>query len=152
MDTEGLFDSGFTKIRLAKELAQADPGGEHWLAAYEFVRQGHGTNRSLSSDPVCADMLRRNVPFYRSSLPRYASFLHPGGAPDWAINAMLAAATHQPIAPQHESVVHSPVIALLEADISRVSAEHRTFNDLVAKLFGDDYKSVIEALEAGPPY
>lgn len=151
MDAEGLFAGGFTKARLVRELTQSDPEGEHWLAAYEFVRQGHGTNPLMSAHPVFAEMLRRDVPFYRPSLPPYASLLHPGGAPEWAIKALLTAATNQE-KEQSEFVAKSPVVALLEADIAKVADGERTFDDLVAKLFGDDYKSALELLDEGQPY
>jgi hypothetical protein len=152
MDAEGLFEGGFTKPRLAGELTQADPDGEHWLAAYEFVRQGHGSNPLVSAHPVFAEMLRRNVPFYRASLPQYASLLHPGGAPEWAINALLTAAVKKHPEKHDEFVTKSPVVALLEADIAKVAVGDRTFDEIVARLFGDDYKSVIELLDEGEPY
>jgi hypothetical protein len=151
LEAEGLFPGGFAKTRLLKELAQADPNEEHWLGAYECVRQGQATNSLVSKHPVYGEMLRRNVAFYRTTLPPYASLLHPGGAPEWAINALLSAAAKKPTK-QTEFVADSPVVALLEPDLSKIDASNQTFENLVAKLFGDDYQGVLDVLGDATTY
>lgn len=145
MESEGLFVGGFSKARLVRELAQADPEGDHWLAAYEMVRQGHITNSLLTGHPVFGAMLRQNVPFYRTDLPTYASLLHPGGAPEWATTALLSAAANKPT-PAAEFVAESPVVSLLANDLRKVDVTGKTFDEIVAQLFGDNYKAVLDVL------
>ena len=139
MATKGLLPQGFAKTRLVRELAVVDPHEQHWLAVYECVRQGHTANALLSGDPIYAAMLHRDVPFYRTALPAYASLLHPGGAPWWLVRAMLLAARGEST-PQTEFVADSPIVALLQRDVATATTENQTLEDLVARLLGDNYQ------------
>jgi hypothetical protein len=156
METEGLFAGGFSTTRVARELSRSDPDGEHWLAAYEFVRQGHGTNTAVSRHPVFSVMLKRKVSFYRASLPPYASLLHPGGAPQWAVSSLLTEAVKKANAtePAETPTVAStsPILARLEADIAALTTKADTFDEIVARLFGEDYKTLSELLTDLPTY
>lgn len=91
---EGLIPNGFSTRSLTSELRNAALDGGHWLVLYEGVRQGFlpGLAPIVQSEPLFADMLARNVTFYRRAVPVYAAIVHPGGAPRWVVRAWLEAA------------------------------------------------------------
>src|SRR5207247_4640236 len=82
---------GFSLKRVDEFLASATLDGEHWLVAYESVRQGFRTvcENMVGSNPLFADMLARKITFYRQKLPPYASVIHQGGAPEWVVARWL---------------------------------------------------------------
>jgi hypothetical protein len=81
----GILDSGFSKTALSKFAGASDLDGPHWLLCYETARQGFltTTKTAVSGHSLFASMLANRVTFLRTSLPPYATLLHPGGAPNW---------------------------------------------------------------------
>jgi len=87
----GLIPKGFSPKRVDAFLASTTLDGEHWLVAYESVRQGFRTvcATTVGSNPLFADMMARKITFYRQKLPAYASVIHQGGAPEWVVARWL---------------------------------------------------------------
>jgi hypothetical protein len=91
-------------------------------------------------------MLAADVPFYRLTLPAYASLLHPGGAPPWATEAWLKAVTHKSSASEKPFILDSAVVAMLETDVRHLDSENATRAELIAALFGRHYKEKLRQL------
>jgi hypothetical protein len=87
----GLLPKGFSKVQIAKLIKNADLDREHWLICYESLRQHFLTEaRSMvAANPLFSDLLRKDVTFYRTGLPGYASVIHHGGAPDWLLRRWI---------------------------------------------------------------
>jgi hypothetical protein len=130
---DGLLPQGFSKIAIAKGIANEDLEGEHWLLAYEAARHGFlpGPVGIVKANPLFADFLARGVTFYRRQMPPYATILHPGGAPEWVVMAWLRRLrSSQPFAGE-------PLPGAVEAvrqDLKAVEAGERTLEELVAEL------------------
>ena len=91
----GLIPKGFSLKRVDVFLASAALDGEHWLVAYESVRQGFRPvcENMVGANPLFADMLARKITFYRQKMPAYASVIHQGGAPEWVVARWLDVVT-----------------------------------------------------------
>lgn len=151
MDDKGLLPKGFARKKLLRQIDRCDPEGEHWLALYETARQGHSSSSLMSAHPVYGEMLRKRVSFYRSSLPTYASVLHPGGAPEWAVKAWLSAASKQ--ADGAAPASDGDMVAKLVPDVKRIGdVTNDSFDEIVARLFGDDYQATMDALDDSGDY
>jgi hypothetical protein len=148
LSTAGLLPNGFSLPTLAKAVARFDADGEHWLSAYELVRQGYASNKSVSQHPVLSLMLTKGVPFYRKDLPSYAALLHPGGAPDWAIDAWLrAAGTKEPTKAQRDFVADSPITDQIAGDVAQLAKRKDLSRDqVVAALFSEKDEELLIAL------
>src|SRR5262249_29151006 len=78
------------------------------------------------ADSLFNDMLAKQVRFYRTTLPPYATVVHPGGAPDWLIKNWLTQPAGGAPVPN--------VIALIKADLPTVEPEGKSTDDLVRSL------------------
>ncbi|MPZ21216.1 MAG: hypothetical protein GEV06_25455 [Luteitalea sp.] len=124
----GLIPKGCSLKQVDAFLASATLEGEHWLAAYESVRQGFRAvcATMVGSNPLFADMLARKITFYRQKLPVYASVIHQGGAPEWVVARWLDVVTGrvQPSDAEAKAQEKIVVLAMLrEAVPSAVKAE-----------------------------
>jgi hypothetical protein len=91
MQHEQLLPKGFHSKRIAKALKHADLDREHWLLAYETVRQGFlpVCGAAVKNNALFSELLKYKVTFYRRELPAYSSIIHPGGAPEWVVRKWL---------------------------------------------------------------
>jgi hypothetical protein len=91
MNEMGLLPTGFRTKRIRKALRSVDLDGEHWLLGHEALRQGFlaDSASAVRANGLFADLLARKISFYRTVLPPYASVVHPGGAPEWAVQAWI---------------------------------------------------------------
>jgi hypothetical protein len=135
----GLLPKTFKVASISKLIQDADLDGDHWLLAYESASQSFlGTiNKQLSTNPLFADMLKKKVKFYRTTLPNYASVIHPGGAPSWLLRRWIRELRAQPENPS-EITVPAPVLS----DIHRYK--------LLARPVDDDLMILHYLLNASP--
>jgi hypothetical protein len=122
--SRGLLPKGFTTKKFRSLLADASLDGPHWLLAYEAHRQGflNESAKAIAANPLFAEMLARNVTFYRPSLPPYALVIQPGGAPEWVvekwINVVLGKQDEATAGPAVKD--QAPVLDLLRDDVKKV--------------------------------
>jgi hypothetical protein len=95
LHAKGLLPHGFSAAKIQKMIKGADLNREHWLIAYEALRQGFLTDSkgAIKSNSLFSELLARKVTFYRTKLPSYAALIHPGGAPDWLIRRWMDVST-----------------------------------------------------------
>jgi hypothetical protein len=75
-------------------------------------------------------MLAKGVAFYRTRLPRYASLVHPGGAPEWVVKAWLDAAARK----RAEGIAEQALAKMIDTDLELVEREDKTVSDLAREL------------------
>jgi Reverse transcriptase (RNA-dependent DNA polymerase) len=135
MHSRGLLPTGFDSKRISKILKHADLDREHWLVAYESVRHGFLTAsaQAVKKHPFFSDLLKHRVSFYRTSLPPYASIIHPGGAPEWMVEKWMQVLTGKS-ADEKTKMAESRVQMLLRADFKKIGSRLKESTDLVAEL------------------
>jgi len=124
LQSQGLLSAGFNTKSISKLIKTADLDREHWLIAYESVRQGflNDGEAAVKNNKLFADLLLHGVSFYRLKLPPYALFLHPNGAPDWVRGLWIdllrnPARAHE----REEKKAEEPsVLGVIEKDLSRL--------------------------------
>jgi hypothetical protein len=139
MQSSGLLPAGFGNKRISKVLKDADLDREHWLVAYEAVRHGflHASAQAVNKHPVFSELLKHKVTFYRTSLPPYASIIHPGGAPEWMVQKWMALLTGK-IAPKdgQAETTESTVQMLVREDFEKIGRRPSEPDDAVVDLLG----------------
>jgi hypothetical protein len=137
MESSGLLPAGFDNRRISKALKDADLDREHWLVAYEAVRQGflQASAQAVNKHPFFSELLKRKVTFYRTSLPPYASIIHPGGAPEWMVQKWMSLLTGKVAAmPGQAEVAESPVQMLVRDDFEKIGRRPSEPDDVVVDL------------------
>jgi hypothetical protein len=139
MQSSGLLPAGFGNKRISKVLKDADLDREHWLVAYEAVRHGflQASAQAVNKHPVFSELLKHKVTFYRTSLPPYASIIHPGGAPEWMVQKWMALLTGK-IAPKdgQAETAESTVQMLVREDFEKIGRRPSEPDDAVVDLLG----------------
>jgi hypothetical protein len=153
MYSSGLLPKGFSTRHMAKMLRSAELDREHWLIAYEAVRQGflNDSQAAVEKHPLFSDLLAPRVTFYRTRLPPYALVLHPGGAPEWTVRLWMELLTKsdRPPKPGDEELRTNPVVRLVEEDLPKLEATAKTTDDVVAGLMDVLTEG---GFEGGSPY
>jgi hypothetical protein len=113
----GLLPQGFSTSAISKLIQSADLDRDHWLLTYESSRQSFlQAAPAITTNSLFADMLAKQVSFYRTSVPSYASVIHPGGAPDWLLRRWVG----QTLAPEApDSAIGSGSAPSIPAEIER---------------------------------
>ncbi|PYQ57456.1 MAG: hypothetical protein DMF53_22685 [Acidobacteria bacterium] len=124
---------GFTTKVLVKLLKATTGDDEHWLLLYEAVRQGFlpTVQGVVMGNTLLADLLARGVSFYRRTIPGYALIVHPGGAPEWVVEAWLKAATN--IEPEDETAA-PPLVKMISDDVETLERRGETLSDILRDL------------------
>jgi hypothetical protein len=137
LESSGLLPAGFDNKRISRALKDADLDREHWLVAYEAVRHGflQASAQAVTKHPFFSELLKHKVTFYRTSLPPYASIIHPGGAPEWMVQKWMSLLTGKlaPMAGQAQ-IVESPVQILVRADFEKIRRRPSEPDDVVVDL------------------
>jgi len=137
MHSTGLLPAGFNNKRISKALKDADLDREHWLVAYEAVRHGflQASAPAVNKHPVFSEFLKHKVTFYRTSLPPYASIIHPGGAPEWMVQKWMALLTGKTIAKEGQpETEESRVQMLVREDFEKLGRRSSEPDDAVVDL------------------
>jgi hypothetical protein len=150
MAASGLLPKGFGTAHISKVLKNADMDREHWLIAYEAVRQGFSNDSkpAVTSNSMFSDLLNRKVTFYRTRLPAYASVVHPGGAPDWVVSKWMDLSV-RPGAPSAPMPAGAPVPKPIEDDLKRLKSSPSSDRDAVVgllDLFGEEFAANLDEL------
>jgi hypothetical protein len=126
---------GLDRKKIAKFLKKADLDGEHWLAIYETLRQGFLTDNAsaVAANSLFADLLAKKVTFYRKKLPQYASVVHPGGAPEWAVRLWIKDVRSARTKKQKGNLT-PPILKLMTHDVSRLSSRSGSSDQIVTDL------------------
>lgn len=156
LHTKGLLPHGFSTAKIQKMIKGADLDREHWLIAYEALRQGFLTDSksAIKSNPLFSAFLARKVTFYRTKLPSYAALIHPGGAPDWLVSSWMdlsKKANRKGRRAKHKSSL-PPVPRLISGDLARLSRAQASHDDAVNDLmdiFEPDASDTWASLEVG---
>lgn len=135
MRKERLVPRGFTIRRINAKLKTADLDRDHWLIAYESVRQGFSvaSESNVKSNKLFADLLARRVTFYRPSLPDYALVVHPGGVPESTLQRMADRLRHPDSQIRAKGIETSRVFELMREHASKVGARESD-DELMAAL------------------
>jgi hypothetical protein len=150
MEKAGLLPKGFKNSQIARGLKEADLDREHWLIAYETVRQGFLAvcEPAVKNNVLFAELLKRNVAFYRTKLPLYSSIIHPGGAPEWVVKRWIGFLTGSVELPSEQlSTQESTVFKLIGADLAKVGTTAASTDDALLdllKLFGAEAEPTAE--------
>jgi hypothetical protein len=154
--SQGLLPRGFTPRRISPVLSGADMDGDHWLAAYEVCRQGFLPLplAQVRANSLFSSLLDRQVSFYRTRLPSYASVIHPGGAPEWILTKWLSVLQGEKASDQETTLVTSyPALALVKQDLERLDHLEASRDEAVADLLDvlerDDF---VAAMQGEEPY
>jgi hypothetical protein len=145
---------GFEPKKISKALKRTDLDGEHWLVTYEALRQGflHDSAATVKANPLFADLLAKKITFYRQRLPVYASVVHPGGAPEWAVRLWLKDVRKARTSKQKAELA-LPILKLMTKDVSRLSRKPNTADDRVTDLLDIFTPKEFSAAVASPvPY
>ena len=149
LHAHGLLPSGFTTGPMSKTLKNADLDREHWLLAYETVRQGFLMNCAalVSGNPLFADLLATGVSFYRRKLPPYASVIHPGGAPEWSVGLWFVSPSAEAVS--GVSAEASKTELTIRGDLARLRRDRlrsyaETVEDLLDILSEEDFAALVE--------
>jgi hypothetical protein len=139
MEKEGLLPKGFNKKRLIRALKDADLDRDHWLIAYESVRHGFlkVCMPAVKSSPFFSNLLKHRVTFYRTTLPSYASVIHPGGAPEWVVRKWMSYLTGKApsgAGPSAQRPEETPVLKLIGEDLAKISHTPSSSDDAVTTL------------------
>ncbi len=123
---------GFSVNAMTADLKTASCDGDHWLLLYESVRQGFipALQSVLSANALFSDMLAKGVSFYRSTLPTYATLVHPGGAPEWVITAWLDAKSRA----SATGLGEQPITKMIDTDLEALDREDKTVHELAQAL------------------
>ena len=148
MSSAGLLPNGFSTAHISKVLKNADLDREHWLIAYEAVRQGflRDSEHSVTSNPLFSDLMAHKVTFYRTKLPAYAGVVHPGGAPDWVVRKWMDTSI-KPGTADARMPVGAPIPKLIKDDLARLKSSPSSDDEAVAgllDLFGDDFEADLD--------
>lgn len=145
---EGLIPRGFSAHRMRNLVRDADLDDAHWLLAYEALRQGFLTeNRpAVQSNPLFADLLQRQVTFYRTELPIYAAVVHPGGAPSWILSRWLDLVRgEEPRPGELEAAQQQQAYRTVAEDVRALPRPPRSLADTMAALLvGDLEQDVVD--------
>ncbi len=142
MSSMGLLPKGFSTANISKALKNIDLDREHWLIAYEAVRQGflNDSEPAVAANPLFSDLLKHKVTFYRTKLPAYASVVHPGGAPEWVVRKWMdVSVTPEPAAERMPA--GAPIPKSIEEDLHKLKSRPSTEDEAVTgllDLLGDD--------------
>src|SRR5262249_33704740 len=126
---------GFDPKKISRALKTTDLDGEHWLVTYEALRQGflHDSRPVVLANPLFTDLLKKKVTYYRKRLPAYASVVHPGGAPEWAVRLWLKDVRSARTSKQKAKLA-LPILKLMTHDVSRLSRRANTHDQMVTDL------------------
>lgn len=133
----GLLPTGFSTARIARLLKTVDLDGEHWLLGYEAFRHGFLTDSAaaVNANPLFESLYKSNVTFYRTNLPVYASVIHPGGAPEWAVQQWITSLRLKKLKGVKAKELQAfPVLDLVRQDLERVSKKQASIEDAIAEL------------------
>ena len=139
---EGLLPKGFTSKALVAAMKTPNFDGRDWLLLYESHRQHFsGSNTAiLATHSFFGDLLAKNVAFYRRKVPRYASVIQSGGAPEWVVmrwfRDLLGMA--RPPKPGEKAGETTPVQLEIAKDIARLSKVDGTIEQTIAQLLDID--------------
>jgi hypothetical protein len=136
MDARGLLP-GLNKKRISNTLKNADLDREHWLMAYETVRQGYLSDckAAVTSNQLFSELLAEGVTFYRIRLPRYALVVHPGGAPEWTVREWLRVLTRPDlVAKPAKELGKVPILELIGGDVARLGPGLGSLEDTITSL------------------
>jgi hypothetical protein len=153
--SQGLIPKGFTTTQIERLLKNVGLDGDHWLLAYEALRQGFLTASSaaVQSNPLFRDFLQRGVTFYRTKLPAYASVVHPGGAPQWTISLWLDILRGRDVPQkQVDSARELAVFQAIAGDMQRLVVAERSRDEMVAALFKAQDPETAALLADAEPY
>lgn len=133
--SRGLLPSGFSIKRVESFLALATLDGQHWLAAYESVRNGFSNKckAAIRRNPLFSDFLANDVTFYRTGLPAYSMVIQPGGAPEWLAKRWIDILMGRTTPPRWEAQQNNnmPIWTMLEQGFSRVAKSEATNEDVL---------------------
>lgn len=152
MNTVGLLPKGFNPAKISTALKKSDLDGEHWLACYEALRHGFltVTSTAVSANPLFADLFSKRITFYRTMLPPYASVVHPGGGPEWAVRLWLKDLQGGD-ASREKAETQFPVLKLVSRDISLLArapiGQEQLIADLLDVLTPKDFSALLESSE-----
>ena len=109
------------------------------MLGYEAFRQGFLTDSgaAVKANPLFSDLFDANVTFYRSKLPRYASIIHPGGAPEWVVSSWIKFLQLKKITreAQTEFETHPlPILDLMKKDFEQVTEKEVSVDDAISEL------------------
>jgi hypothetical protein len=134
----GLLPSGFNNEKLSSILKGSDLDREHWLLAYETVRQGFLKDNGLAvkNNPLFGDMLANEISFYRTQLPPYALVVHPGGAPDWLVRNWLDLLRNPKRADERreKKEEYPSVLEVIEKDLDRLKQPELSRDEMLESL------------------
>lgn len=125
---------GFDDHRIKRALKVESCDGEHWMVLYASVRQGFLPSVSpiVQRNPLMGQMLSAGVTFYRRHLPTYAMLVHPGGAPQWVVDAWIRRVAER----RQKRVRLLPVEKLLETDLVSSDSARQATRDFLRLLRG----------------
>jgi hypothetical protein len=157
MHAKGLLPHGFTTAKIQKMIKSADLDREHWLIAYEALRQGflNDSKNAIRNNPLFSALLAQKVTFYRTKLPSYAALIHPGGAPDWLVASWMDLSTKANRKSKRAKGKSSlsAIPRLIAGDIARLKRAQTTHDDAVSDLmdiFEPDASDRLALVEPGP--
>jgi len=148
MSSLGLLPKGFNTAHISKVLKNADLDREHWLIAYEALRQGflNDSEPAVTSNPLFSELLKHRVTFYRTKLPAYASVVHPGGAPEWVVRKWMDVSI-KPDTAAARMPTSAPIPKAIEEDLGRLRSSPSTDDEAVAgllDLFGEELAADVD--------
>lgn len=151
MSSLGLLPKGFSTAGISKALKNTDLDREHWLIAYEAVRQGflNDSAPAVTGNPLFSDLLRHRVTFYRTRLPSYAGVVHPGGAPEWVVRKWMDVSV-RPETAADRMPASAPIPKSIEEDLRRLKSAPSTEDEAVASLlglFGEDFTELDDLVD-----
>ena len=143
----GLLPKGFSTAKLARLLKTIDLEGEHWLLGYEAFRHGFlpDSGSAVKANTLFHSLLKSKVTFYRTKLPIYASVIHPGGAPEWAVQSWIKFLRLKKVTGPRAKELKAhpfPLLGLMRQDLE-VTRKETSIDDAIAELL-----DVVEAKTA----
>jgi hypothetical protein len=143
----GLLPKGFSTARLARLLKSVDLEGEHWLLGYEAFRHGLllDSGPAVKANALFDSFYKSKITFYRTNLPTYASVIHPGGAPEWAVQSWIRLLRKivTGVGPEELKAHAIPILELMRQDLEHVTQKETSIDDAIAELL-----DVVEAKNA----
>jgi hypothetical protein len=149
MNAKGLFPSGFTTKQISKKLKNADLDREHWLLAYETVKQGFlmDCDSLVRANSLFSELFANQVTFYRTMLPKYASVIHPGGAPEWSVRNWLQVLAVPEGAGEQAPETFETLVKITE-DLDRLGQPNASLVDKITDLMDilseDEFETLVE--------
>jgi hypothetical protein len=147
MFSKGLLPEGFSTKIISRRLKDVDLDGEHWLLGYEAVRHGFllDSQNCVSSNQFFKGLLDHDVTFYRSRIPSYASIVHTGGAPEWAVKVWLRYLVDKDSNVEDGEL---PLLSLIRKDLERLGDIPTSHDDMIADLLDIltpwEFESILE--------